>query len=548
MLTYIIRRILLMFPTLIGVTMVVFFVMALAPGGFSGVGLDQEGSQKQGEEARRIKQQMMRRYGLDQPYIVQYGRWLNQVSPVGFTFSSNLKFSDEQRKAASATLAEDPLFGSPLQLRRAEAVAEGLAQYQDIEPIAAAAQLREAMEDPVAGLAIYKRIDTKPSEVFVEKLKQTAATDVERARRDLLTELAFDTTGVGRVLFSRWPGFKWPDLGKSLNGRQVTTRIGEALPVTLLLNAITIPLTYGIALLVGIFAGRYRGKFFDVYSGFTLLMLWSIPTIWAGMMLFTFLSSRQYLPWFPVSGLHSLQSDSMSFLPTWGALFGSLGFAGYVLAWCAIVTGVYCLFASGIALALQGIARLRGKAGDAAGESLKAPVITLIAGIALVLVGLLLTATPVLPREMPGEQRGWLIDTLWHLALPVFVMTYGSFAVLAKLTRGSILENIQSDFVRTARAKGVSERDVLFRHVFRNSLLPLITVTVSILPALIAGSVIVETIFSIEGMGKMTVEAAQQKDPELVMAMTLIAGLIGLLTEIGRDVWYAVADPRISYQ
>lgn len=548
MLTYIIRRLLLMIPTLIGVTAVVFFVMAMAPGRFEGIGLNDQGAQKQGEEARRIRQYMMRRYGLDKPYVVQYGRWLNQVSPVGFVFSANVKFSDEQLKAASDELASDPSFSSPLQLRRGEAIAQGLAQYQDIEPVAAARQLRGALVDPVEGLAIYKLIHTTPAERFVTNLKATAPQDIEQARRDLLTELSYDTTGVGRVLFGRIPTIKMPDLGTSLRGRSVTSMIGEALPITLLLNAITIPLTYGIAMLLGIFAGRHRGKFFDVFSGFTLLMLWSIPTIWAGIMLLTFLCSREYVQWFPVSGLHSLQADSMPFLPTWGAFGGTLGFSVYVLSWASLAIGGYCVLSAMVALGISGVGRLRRKAAAAAWESLKAPTLTLIVGAAIVLVSLLFILTPLLPRTIPGPERGWLIDTAWHLVLPVFILTYGSFAVLAKLTRGSILENIQSDFVRTARAKGVSERDILFRHVFRNSLLPLITVTVSIFPAMIGGSVIVESIFSIEGMGKLMVDAAKQNDSELVMAMTLIAGLIGLTADIARDVWYAIADPRVSYQ
>ena len=141
-----------------------------------------------------------------------------------------------------------------------------------------------------------------------------------------------------------------------------------------------------------------------------------------------------------------------------------------------------------------------------------------------------------------------MLDTIWHLVLPVFCLTYGGFAVLSKLMRGSVLDNIRSDYVRTVRAKGVSEHDVLFRHVFRNSLLPLITVAASIIPALFVGSVIVENIFSIPGMGKLGVEAAFMKDRELLMGTTLIGGLIGLASEIMRDVLYAMADPRVSYE
>ncbi|MEX0741284.1 MAG: ABC transporter permease, partial [Phycisphaeraceae bacterium] len=147
-----------------------------------------------------------------------------------------------------------------------------------------------------------------------------------------------------------------------------------------------------------------------------------------------------------------------------------------------------------------------------------------------------------------GFQRGWLLDLLWHLALPVFCLSYTNFAFLSKLTRGSILENLRSDFVRTARAKGVGEKTVLWQHVFRNSLLPLITVAAFVVPSMLAGSVIVETIFSIPGMGRLMIQAIQFKDQEVVMSVTLVAGILTLAAYLLADLLYAVADPRVSYE
>ena len=156
---------------------------------------------------------------------------------------------------------------------------------------------------------------------------------------------------------------------------------------------------------------------------------------------------------------------------------------------------------------------------------------------------------PFLPAwTEAGFQRGWLLDMAWHLVLPVVCLTYGGFAVLAKLSRGALLENLSADYVRTARAKGVPESQVLFRHAFRNSILPLITVAASIIPSLMVGSVVIENIFSIQGMGKLGVDAAFMKDRELVMGVTLIGGVIGLLSELIRDLCYAIADPRVSYE
>jgi len=143
--------------------------------------------------------------------------------------------------------------------------------------------------------------------------------------------------------------------------------------------------------------------------------------------------------------------------------------------------------------------------------------------------------------------RGFLFDRAWHLVLPVITLSYGGFAFLAKLTRTSILENLQADYARTARAKGVSEKDVLWKHVFRNSLMPLITVTAGLLPSLLAGSLIVETIFSINGMGQLALEAVKSRDRELILSITLIAGFLTLIGNLIADFLYTIVDPRVSY-
>src|SRR5690606_33528409 len=150
-----------------------------------------------------------------------------------------------------------------------------------------------------------------------------------------------------------------------------------------------------------------------------------------------------------------------------------------------------------------------------------------------------------LPRfTEAGWQRGWLLDAAWHLVLPVICLTYGGFAFLSKLMRAAMLENLAADFVRTARAKGVQERVVLFRHVLRNSILPLITVAAGLLPGLLGGSIVIEQIFSINGMGRLMIEAINQRDRELVLSITFVISLISLLSLLLSDILYAVADPR----
>jgi ABC-type dipeptide/oligopeptide/nickel transport system permease component len=156
---------------------------------------------------------------------------------------------------------------------------------------------------------------------------------------------------------------------------------------------------------------------------------------------------------------------------------------------------------------------------------------------------------PFMPAmSKAGFEPGWVLDRAWHLILPVVCLSYGHMAFLSKLSRGSVLENLRTDYVRTARAKGVTERDVLFRHVVANSMIPLITQAAYVLPALIAGSVVVETIFSIPGMGRLLVESIKSNDRELFLSITLIAGVLGLVGYLLADILYAVVDPRVSYE
>ena len=363
MLNYIIRRLLLMIPTLLGITAVVFFVMAASPGGVGGALRNEQGElDTESEQGKAMREYYDKRYGLDRPPIVQYFRWLNLVSPIGW----------EQN------------FGE-----------DGAVEYGNF-------------------------------------------------------------------------GFKAPDLGTSFSkGRPVVDLYKESLPITLLLNIITTPIIYVVAIISGIYAARHRGEWFDVGSGTVMLALWSMPTMWAGVMLIGFFGNEEYWHWFPAGGLSSTLADEMRFFPSW---------------------------------------------------------------------------------DDGGFHRGWLLDRLWHLVLPIICMTYAGFAFLSKLMRSSMLENMSADFVRTARAKGVDSHSVLWRHVFRNSLLPLITVAANLVPGLLVGSLIVEWIFSINGMGNLMIQAIFARDRELVLGTTMIAGIITLVSILVADLCYVFADPRVSYE
>ncbi|ADJ27287.1 ABC transporter permease [Nitrosococcus watsonii] len=455
--TYVIRRLLLMIPTLLGITLVVFTVMAASPGGISAQSLI-EGQNLEPQAKKALEDYYNQLYGLDSPPAIQYLRWLNNASPAGFTF-------DKENNISS---------------------------------------------------------------------------------------------------FSLWKG---SDLGTSFRyGRPVLELIEERVPITLLLNLLSLPLIYTLAIAIGVRAATERGKLFDMGSSALLLGLWSVPVMLAGVLLIGFFASNQYWHWFPTAGLNTRAALDMPFLPHWGSLKEVALLLGAGVAGAAAGVG---LAQAPRLLRIGLLAGLGMGLGFWMGTGLPHPHVgmnlslgallalgigglgyTDYAGLRLGLLGLLGAGLGLAVGAQWGSgefTRGFLLDRLWHLVLPVLCLTYSGFAFLSKLTRTAVLENLMADYARTARAKGLAENMVLWKHVFRNSLLPLITVSATLLPGLLAGSVIVESIFSIEGMGKLAVEAVQTRDRELVLSITLISGLLTLAGYLIADLCYAIADPRVSY-
>lgn len=140
-----------------------------------------------------------------------------------------------------------------------------------------------------------------------------------------------------------------------------------------------------------------------------------------------------------------------------------------------------------------------------------------------------------------------LVDRLPYLVLPVLTLSVRDLAALTRFTRSSMLEVVRQDYVRTARAKGMAERVVVYKHALRNALLPIITLLGISLPSLVGGALIVETIFSWPGLGQMAYEAVISRDYPVIMTINLLFALAVLLGNLIADILYAVADPRIRY-
>ncbi len=139
-------------------------------------------------------------------------------------------------------------------------------------------------------------------------------------------------------------------------------------------------------------------------------------------------------------------------------------------------------------------------------------------------------------------------DRFLHTILPTVCLTYGSLAYLSRFARGSSLEVVRQDYIRTARAKGLDESSIVYRHVFRNTMIPMVTLLGLFLPTLISGSVIVESIFSWPGVGDLFFTSVNARDYPVVMGLSFITALMVLFSTLVADLLYAWADPRVTYR
>ena len=149
------------------------------------------------------------------------------------------------------------------------------------------------------------------------------------------------------------------------------------------------------------------------------------------------------------------------------------------------------------------------------------------------------------------DQLTWgakIVDYLWHIALPVTASVLGSFAVITMLTKNAFLEEIRKQYVLTARAKGLSENRVLYRHVMRNALIPLVTgFPAAFIGAFFTGSLLIETLFSLDGLGLLSYESVIRRDYPVVLGTLYLFTLMGLFTKLLSDLCYVWVDPRVKF-
>lgn len=244
------------------------------------------------------------------------------------------------------------------------------------------------------------------------------------------------------------------EFGRSFSGdhRPVLDKIVERLPITIMINLLSIALILVVAIPIGILSATKRNSLFDRATTVFVFLGFAMPSFWLALLLMDSLGVRLGL--FPIAGIRSLGHEYL----TW---------------------------------------------------------------------------------------FGQMMDIAHHLVLPVFVSAFGGLAGFSRYMRSNMLEVIRQDYILTARAKGLSERVVIYRHALRNALLPVITILGLSVPGLIGGSVIFETIFAIPGMGKLFYDGVMMRDYPLIMGVLVIGAVLTLVGNLLADLSYALADPRI---
>ena len=300
---------------------------------------------------------------------------------------------------------------------------------------------------------------------FVIHLAPGTPTDMQTTLNPLAGEAARARLealyGIDRPLYIQY--FDWLsrivqlDFGNSMSSdaRPVIEKIAERLPLTIGINVISLLLTLLIAVPIGVLSAWKQGSRFD--KGMTVLVFlgFAMPGFWLALLLMLYTGLEHQ--WLPISGLMSLDYESLSF---WGKL----------------------------------------------------------------------------------------MDLGRHLVLPIAVITVGSVAGMSRFMRSSMLEVLRQDFILTAKAKGLPARVVIVRHALRNALLPVITLLGLSVPGLIGGSVIIETIFALPGLGQLFYAAVMARDYPLIMGNLVLGAVLTLAGNMLADIGYGLADPRIRAQ
>ena len=458
MLNYILKRILLIFPTIFGISIITFIIIKMAPGDPTAfkMGSQQSGLAADQNLAKQVVEQTREIYGLDKPVLLNF-----KV----FTFKADWeevrKFltTDPNQTSKAWDDALDPL-------KQADDVAvpffveqHGKGNLTEIEQRAILEILTLKQK-----LSITPEMTLPASRKYVHewyygKLDSANVFQPGEQAKYQFSTLKKLTMVVTDAQYPRWlvRMIKF-DFGNSIkDNRPVWEHFKETVPVSLIFTISSFIIAYLIAIPLGIHSATHQYTVGDKVTTVFLFILYSLPNFWVATMAIVFFGGGDFLAWFPVSGLHSVGADSFT---TWA----------------------------------------------------------------------------------------YFKDFMSHVILPLIIWTYGSFSALSRYMRGSMLEVIRQDYIRTARAKGLSERIVVYKHALRNSLIPIITMLANLLPLAISGSIIIESIFSLPGIGQLAFNAVLYRDYPIIMAVSTLSAILTLVGILLSDILYALVDPRITFE
>ncbi len=439
--SYFLRRLLLIFPTMIGITLLVFTITRFVPGGPMERALQQaaEGKKKSATSSQsglseEQLEELEEQYGLDKPILVAYAQWLG-IAPKEVRISKG-EFG----------IKTDEMIGGELDSEKiAPVVLKGDGRMVHV-----------TRDGEKAGSAVFA--DTgKP--ISSEKWNVRYESEKDRQARFFRRSDAGDKAPgyLPRVVVyqERFAGLLQGDLGRSMIYQdRVVDMMAARMPVAVYFGLLTALITYAVSLPLGVLKALKHRTFVDSASSVLIFIGYSIPSFALGAILLVHLGARENL--FPLFGLTSADFDQMA----------------------------------------------------------------------------------------PWDKAK---DLAHHTVLPLTCYVIGGFAMLTMLTKNNLMDNLAADYVRTAVAKGAGFRKAVFGHAFRNSMIPIATSLGDLITIFVGGSMLIETVFDIQGFGLLQYQSVVDRDVPVVMGTLAVAAFLMLLGNIISDLAVAMVDPRIKF-
>ncbi|MFZ9940860.1 MAG: ABC transporter permease subunit [Luteolibacter sp.] len=444
---YFIRRLLLIPPTLIGITLIVFGITRFVPGGpmdrmlqEASLGADQGGkrsssNQAQGGLSEEQIEELEEQFGLNEKIVVAYGQWLGVVARPTQISKSEFAANGDERIGGQ----DDPENVTEVVLR-----GDGRAVRVTRSGSAVASAVFVDSGKDISSEGWSARIESREErqQRFKRRNPDSASTP-NYPPRAVLSQKYFS-------------GLLQGDLGRStVYNDPVHEMILSRMPVAAYFGLLTAIITYAVSLPLGVLKALKHRSFIDSASSVLIFIGYSIPGFALGAVLLVYLGAREN--WFPLFGMMSPDFDQMG----------------------------------------------------------------------------------------PIEK---IKDLAHHTALPLLCYLTGAFAVLTMMTKNSLMDNLAADYVRTTVAKGASFRRAVFGHAFRNSMIPIATSLGDLITIFIGGSMLVETVFDIQGFGLLQYQSVIERDVPVIMGTLTIAALLMLIGNILSDFIVAMVDPRIQFK